>query len=183
METLIAAFLEQHVQYLTIRRQTEVVIKLYFGPLRAYALPQLTPLVIEAWFRKIGQHSKAQANKSLDLLRFMFKKAQHWRLFDGVNPALHIKHYPMKERTRFVKPTEMPRLMQAIARKKEVIQCYFLLCLFVGNRKMEGLSMKWADVDLEAGVWNKSRTKTGISHTVPIPASLLVRIAALPRSQ
>lgn len=69
---------------------------------------------------------------------------------------------------------------RTLKREDEMTQCYFLLCLLVGCRRTEGLTMRWADLDTQACVWNKRRTKTGIPHTVPVPASLMARIAALP---
>lgn len=104
----------------------------------------------------------------------------HWRLYEGENPASRVKPCAMRSRTRFAQPKEMPLLMQALKRENEMTQCYFLLCLLVGCRRTEGLTMKWEDLDIEACMWNKPRTKTGIPHTIPVPA-LMARIAALPQ--
>ncbi|MES2367057.1 MAG: site-specific integrase, partial [Pseudomonadota bacterium] len=179
MDTLIAAFLEHHVTHLTVAAEVRGTIRLYFDPLRTYSLPDLTPLVIESWFHTIGKSSKSQANKSLSILRTMLEKAKHWRLFEGENAARQVKPYTMRTRTRFVQPKEMPLLMQSLKREDEPTQCYFLLCLLVGCRRTEGLLMKWEDLDTAACVWSKPRTKTGIPHTVPVPAALMARIAAL----
>ena len=180
MDTLIALFIEKHVEdTLTCKAEIRGTIRLYFGPLRRYSVPDLTPLIIESWFRDIGKHSKAQANKSLSILRTMLEKAKHWRLREGDNPARDVKPYTMRARTRFVQPKEMPVLMASLKREDEMTQCYFLLCLLVGCRRTEGLLMKWEDIDTAACVWNKPRTKTGIPHTVPVPAALMARIAAL----
>jgi integrase len=42
--------------------------------------------------------------------------------------------------------------------------------------------MKWKDVDLAASLWHKPTTKTGVPHTVPLPAQLVTRLEALPKS-
>lgn len=181
MEALIAAFLEHHVAHLSVAAEVRGTIRLYFDPLRAYSLPDLTPLVIESWFHMIGQSSKSQANKSLSILRTMLEKAKDWRLHDGENAARRVKPYTLRARTRFVQPKEMPLLMHSLKREDEPTQCYFLLCLLVGCRRTEGLLMRWTDIDVEAGVWHKARTKTGIPHTVPVPAALMARLAALPK--
>ncbi len=181
MDTLIAAFLEHHVKHLSVAAEVQGTIRLYFGPLRGYSLPDLKPLIIESWFHTIGKSSKSQANKSLSILRTMIEKAKDWRLYEGENAARRVKPYGIHARTRFVQPKEMPLLMQALKREDEMTQCYFLLCLLVGCRRTEGLTLRWSDLDAEACVWNKRRTKTGIPHTVPVPAALMARIAAIPK--
>ena len=127
--------------------------------------------MVEAWFHEVGQHSQAQANKCLSLLRTMFERARDWRLFTGDNPAQRVKKYTKHARTRFVQPKEMPALMAAMRREREYVQCFFLLPLLVGCRRTEGLTLKWADPDFEGGLWHKSRTKTDVAHTIPIPRS------------
>lgn len=179
MEALIAAFLEHHVAHLSVAAEVRGTIRLYFVSLRTYRISDLTPLIIESWFHEIGKHSKSQANKSLGILRTMLEKAKDWRLYDGENAARRVKPYSIHARTRFVQPKEMPLLMHSLKREDEMTQCYFLLCLLVGCRRTEGLTMRWVDLDTDACVWNKRRTKTGIPHTVPIPAALMARIAAL----
>ncbi len=180
MDALISLFQENHVAHLTVRREFNWVITKYFGPLRQYPKADVTPLIVEAWFHGIGKHSRSQANKSLSILRTMFEKARDWRLYNGENPASRVKTYPRNQRDRFVQPEEMPLLMKVLSRESEDIQCYFLLCLLVGCRKSEALNLKWTDLDLHKGAWNKSRTKTRINHLVPIPRVLLDRIKALP---
>ena len=101
-------------------------------------------------------------------------------MFTGNNPTQYVRKYPKPARTRFIQPKEMPVLMAALQQEPEDTQCYFLLCLMVGCRRNEALTLKWADLDHDSGVWNKSKTKTGIPHTVPIPLSLLARLEALP---
>jgi integrase len=111
----------------------------------------------------------------------MFEWARGWRVFTGDNPAQRVKKYTRPSRTRFVQPKEMPALMAVLQREREDIQCFFLLCLLVGCRRSEGLTLKWADLDIEGALWHKSKTKTGFAHTIPIPRSLLERLDALPR--
>lgn len=181
MESFIHSFDAHHVNQLVVAAEMRGTIRLYFSPLERYALSEITPLIIEAWVHDIGRHSHSQANKSLSILRTMFERAKDWRLYEGENPARRVQLYPTRARTRFVQPKEMPRLMFALKREDEATQCYFLLCLLVGCRRTEGLTMQWNDLDVESGVWNKPKTKTGIPHTVPVPLSLMSRIAALPR--
>lgn len=41
--------------------------------------------------------------------------------------------------------------------------------------------MQWTHVDLEKGLWHKPTTKTGVPHTVPLPARLLELLQRFPR--
>lgn len=179
MQHLIEMFLEHHVAQLSIAKEMAGTIRLYFSPLAGYARADVTPLLITAWVHEIGRHSHSQANKSLSILRSMFEQAKNWGLYTGENPAARVKKYPKHARTRFVQPEEMPRLLAALAREDEDVQCFFLLCLLVGCRRMEGLTLQWRD--LSEGLWTKAHTKTGVPHRVPIPASLWRRLMALPK--
>lgn len=180
MEQFVTIYLANHVAQLTVAREMEGMIRRYFPPLYRYTLEELTPLIIEGWVHTIGEHSHAQANKSLSILRTMFENARDWRLFTGDNPAARVKKYPKHARTRFVQPAEMPALLASLRREREDVQCFFLLCLLVGCRRGEALTLRWADLDITGGVWHKPRTKTGLPHTVPIPLTLLARLVALP---
>ena len=182
MDAFLVDYIRNHVNQLVVRVEMTSLIRRYFTPLAPYALADITPLMVESWFHEIGQHSQAQVNKSLSLLRTMFERARDWRLFSGENPAQRVKKYTKHARTRFVQPKEMPALMAALQRAREYIQCFFLLPLLVGCRRTEGLTLKWADFDFEGGLWHKSRTKTCVPHTIPIPRALLQRLAALPRT-
>lgn len=181
MESYLETFCAQYVDELSVAKQNRGIIRLYFGPLRQHTLASITPLMVEAWFHDIGKHSHAQANKCLSVLRMMYVKAHDWRLFMGENPAQRIKKYKKVERERFVTPEEMPRLQAALMREDEAIQCFFLLCLLVGCRKGEAMSLQWTDLDGDRKVWRKPMTKTRRSHLVPVPLALLERLLALPR--
>jgi len=181
MEQFIETFCQHHVSQLTVAKEQMGTIRRYFPPLHRYTLAEITPLIVTAWFHNIGKHSHSQANKCLSILRTMFERAREWRLFTGENPAQHVRKYPRQERERFVTPEEMPRLQWALSREYEDTQCFFLLCLLVGCRRGEALTVKWADLDAARSTWRKPLTKTKRTHLVPIPRTLLDRLLALPR--
>lgn len=181
LQPFIDLYLRNHVAQLSVAREMTGTIHKYFAPLLSTPLHELTPIQIEDWFHGIGATSPSMANKSLSILRTMFEKARDWRLFSGDNPCLRIKRYKEHSRKRFIQPDEMPRLMTVLKEQPEDIQCYFLLCLMVGCRRTEGLSMRWQDLDVVNSRWHKPHTKTDRAQTVPVPRALLQRIAALPR--
>ena len=181
LEDFIAIYLRNHVAQLTIAREMTGTINRYFGPLRPTALADITPLQVEDWFHTIGAHSPMMANKCLSILRTMFEKARDWRLFTGDNPAKRIKQYKATSRRRFVQPSEMPKLMEVLQWESEQMQVYFLLCLLVGCRRTEAITIQWSHLDFVNGRWHKPHTKTDRAQTVPVPRALLQRIEALPR--
>jgi integrase len=80
---------------------------------------------------------------------------------------------------------EIAHLSEALAaypNKVVANACRFLL--LTGARRGEVLKMKWADVDLEAGVWVKpaNTTKSKKPHRVPLSAGALEVLASLERT-
>lgn len=181
LQAFIEIYLRNHVAQLTVAKEMDGCIRKYFGPLLATPLEKLTPIQIEEWFHGIGATSPSMANKSLSILRTMFEKARDWRMFQGDNPCVRIKRYRERSRQRFVQPDEMPRLMAVLQRESEHLQCYFLLCLMVGCRRTEAITIKWQDLDFVTGRWHKPHTKTDRAQTIPVPLALLKRIEVLPK--
>lgn len=177
----IPLYLRNHVEQLSISKEMAGTIRRYFGPLLGTTLERLTPIQVEEWFHLIGAVSPSMANKCLSILRTMCNKARDWRLFPGENPCVRIKRYKEHSRKRFVQPEEMPKLMAVLQRESEYLQCYFLLCLMVGCRRTEAITLKWVDLDFTNSRWHKPHTKTDRAQTLPIPMVLLKRIEALPR--
>jgi integrase len=181
LQPFIEIYLRNHVAQLQIGHEMSQTIGRYFGPLLGTKLERLTPIQIEEWFHQIGAKSPCMANKCLSILRTMFNKARDWRIFSGENPATRIKRYKEDFRKRFVQPEEMPKLMAVLQREAEHLQCYFLLCLMVGCRRTEAITIMWVDLDFINSRWHKRHTKTGRAQVIPIPTTLMKRIEALPR--
>lgn len=187
MLDFIEVYLRNHVAQLTVAKEMTSTIHKYFPPLYHTPLNAITPIQVEDWFHQIGTESHSMANRCLSILRTMFERAKDWRLFTGESPAQRVKKYSEHSRERFVQPDEMPRVMAALKARDEVTQCYFLLCLFVACRRSEGLTMRWADLDIQNGRWHKpltkgKRTTRGRGQNVPIPLALMNRLAALPHT-
>jgi integrase len=60
---------------------------------------------------------------------------------------------------------------------------YLQTLLLTGQRRTETAMMRWADIDLDAAVWNipAEDTKSGRAHPVPLPPELVDTLAGLPR--
>jgi integrase len=110
----------------------------------------------------------------------MYVKADEWELFTGRNPAHRIKKFPKHSRQRFVQSNEMPWLIKSLADARPTVENYFLTLLWTGARRDEARLMQWSHLDLDRALWHKPTTKTGVPHTIPLPALLVTRNRALP---
>lgn len=121
---------------------------------------------VQQLVNKLGsERGKTTANRTLQLLRAIINKGIQWSLVDGENPATGIAMYKLKPRKRFVAEHELPKLIQAIEEdESQDIKDYIQLSLYTGARKMNILSMRWKDVDLDGGVWTIPDTKNDESQ-------------------
>jgi integrase len=125
---------------------------------------------------------KVQANRTLSILKsaFNYSIKLGWR---DDNPAQFVKRYPEQPRERYLNDAEYPRLFAALAEcKHQVVADLIRFILLTGCRRSEAFQMKWADVDLGAGVWIKPTTKTGRSHRVALSAPAMEVVTRQPRS-
>jgi integrase len=108
------------------------------------------------------------ANRVLALLSKMFNLAERWELRpDHSNPCRHIERYREHKRQRFLSPTELARLGEALSRTEEEgaeIRAAVLairLLILTGARRGEILNLKWDYVDLDARRLVLPDSKTG----------------------
>lgn len=123
---------------------------------------------VQQLINKLGnERGKTTANRTLQLLRAVINKGIQWSLVEGDNPATGIAMYKLKPRKRFIAEHELPKLIAAIEEdESQDIRDYIHLSLYTGARKMNILSMRWRDVDLEGGVWTIPDTKNDESQEI-----------------
>jgi integrase len=127
------------------------------------------------------QHGHYSANRLMALLRAMWNCAIDWKLFAGENPAARIKLFKESKRERFLSPDELQRVNAALLQEPDPYwRAYFPLVCMLGTRRMELLTARWTDVDLDQRTWRLPMTKAGRSHLLPIPAPAVAILEALP---
>lgn len=179
---LLDFYLKHHVASLKSQRGIAARMRRYVGEFAAVPLADLKRVMVIEWHHRIGEtRGTGAATLALQALRSMYGKAREWDIYDGPNPADRLKKFPRHTRTRFVQPQELPWLLAAFADEMEPAQTYFFMLLLTGARRNEARTAKWADLDLEQGLWHKPTTKTGVPHTVPLPHALVERLRHLPR--
>ena len=133
---------------------------------------------------QVSKETPGQANRLLAVLKTMWRKAAMWGYVpeSHANPAVGVqmnKEYP---RERFVKPSELPRLVAAIEKESDIrIRAALWLFLLTGARKSELLQARWDCVDLDRGELRIPRPKQGKPHIYPLSSRALEVLASLPR--
>jgi integrase len=94
----------------------------------------------------------------------------------ATNPATGIERNPENKRERFLTPTEIGRLTEALnAHPNKQSGNAVRLLLLTGARRGEVLGAAWSDFDLDAGVWTKPShaTMQKKTHRLPLSAPAL----------
>jgi len=136
---------------------------------------------------EIGEDSPVEANRVVELFRAMFNKARKWETVPkGTrNPISGFdkdEKFAERSRERWVRPSEMPDLADAIAEEPNpYIRAAIWLLLLTGLRKTEVLRTRWEEIDLARGELRVPETKSGRSHVVPLSDPALEVLRSVPR--
>jgi len=133
---------------------------------------------------KLTTPKSYEANRVLALLSKMFALAELWALVPSghPNPARGVPRAKEAKRDRWVEPTELPKLAEAIDREPDpYARAALWLYLLTGCRKSELLGTKWADVNRERAVLRLPETKSGRPHEIPLAPAALALIDAIPK--
>ena len=127
------------------------------------------------------------ANQVVDTLSRLFVMAEAWGLApEGGNSCRFVKRYGKRSCERFLSEQEFRRLgrvlseLEAEGKLSASAIAAFQLLMLTGCRRNEILTLRWEDVDLEAGEIRLRDAKTGARQVALSPAARKV-LAALPR--
>ena len=181
------------VEHLEVRCKPSTV-KTARAALQQHILPALGTLpLMEVEREKVmalhGSLSEtpAMANLVVDVISRMFTMAEAWGMVpDGTNPCREIVKYRARRCERFLTDGEFRRLGEelgaAVADGKVSVHAAgaIRLLMLTGCRCNEILTLKWEDVDLDAGELRLRDSKTG-PRAVPLSAAAVKVLADLPR--
>jgi excisionase family DNA binding protein len=151
----------------------------YFG---ATPLSDINPLKVEQYrTMRLRTVRKSSTNREMALLKVMFNLAIDWGLA-AENPLRKVKMFSERDnlRERILSPDEEARLLDAATPDLRPI---IVAWLCTGGRRMEVLSLRWRDVDLENGTVLFTHTKAGCNRLVPINARLRECLESLKRGK
>lgn len=137
-------------------------------------LLSITPAEVLKMQEKIyTENGLYMANRSMEIIKVIFKKANEWGLKQE-NPCTSIKKYKEKSRDRFLSGEELSRFFKALqTTESEVSKDYILISLLTGARKSNVLSMKWKDINFTEATWYIPKTKNGEAITIPLSAEAM----------
>jgi integrase len=158
----------------------KAAIERYIKPeLKHRKVAEVIPADIDALHRKIteagdrGKPAPYRANRVAAVLSKMFNLAIRWgwRLD---NPVKGVERNQEHKRQRYLSITELANLTRALGKFEDQQAANVIrLLLLTGARRGEVRAARWADIDLEEGVWTKpgATTKQKTFHRVPLSAA------------
>ena len=154
-----------------------------FGQERALSIGRARVVALHHLMRA----TPAMANQVVNALSRIWRLAEdNGQLPEGRNPCRTIVKYKNRKRERFLSEEEFGRLGRALAEAGDhkgvsvhAVAAIRLL-LLTGCRKSEILTLKWEEVDLEAGVLNLPDSKTG-ERSIPLSPEAVKVLSGIPR--
>ena len=127
------------------------------------------------------------ANVVVAFLSRMFNAAEAWGLSpEGGNPCRFVVKYRERKRERFLSDDEFDRLGRVLNEMENEgtlsphVTAVLRLLMLTGCRRNEILTLRWSDVDLDAGELRLADTKTG-ARTVSLSPPAVKVLANLQR--
>jgi integrase len=186
VDELADRFVKEHLvkRRPSTKRDYESLLKLYIRPaLGRTKVSDVTHPDVEKLHREVATTAPYQANRVVAVLSKMCSLAVRWRMRPD-NPVRGVERAVEHRRERYLTGAEIARLSEVLLTHPERVSANAVrLLLLTGARKGELLSAKWADFDLEEGIWVKpaATTKTARLHRIPLSApaiELLVEMKA-----
>jgi integrase len=151
------------------KRDYSDLLRLYLGGIKDKKLSEIERTEIKAVHIKTTKKSAAQADRVVAVVSAVFTYMLAQERFNGQNPATRIQKNPAPSRDRFLQADELTPFFKALSESSnETMRDFFLMALLTGARRANVSAMRWADVDLTAGVWRIAKTKNGTPQTVTL---------------
>lgn len=140
------------------------------GDLAAKKLSRITNAMAEDLHSQLAkERGRYTANRTIQLLRAVFNKGKRSKLFFGENPFEGITLYKEQPRERFLTKAEAKKLLTALeVHPNDTLRDFITLCLFMGLRKNNLMSLRWDYIDLDEGTLRLPDTKNGTIQTIAL---------------
>jgi integrase len=171
---------ELRVQTLKVYRAHLAALGAKFGP---RVITTITRKELEAWRDEVAEaRGKVAANCGIAVASAVFGFALE-REHLTVNPAAHIKAKKTSARTRVLDAEERKAVWAAAEGLGYPFGPITRLLLLLGQRRAEVGEMRWAELDLDKGLWTlpAERAKNGVTHKIPLPPVALQILRDVPK--
>ncbi len=151
------------------KRDYKDLLRLYLNGIEGKRLSAIERNEIKAIHARTTKKSAAQADRVVAVVSAVFTFMLAQEQFAGQNPAARIQKNPAPSRDRFLQADELTPFFKALSEStNEIMRDFFLLALLTGARRANVSAMRWADLDLTAGVWRIAKTKNGTPQAVTL---------------
>jgi integrase len=133
--------------------------------------------------RRIVPGGPIAANRTLAAIRALFNFALRRGIIEATPVALVERPGEETRRDRTLSAEEIRAIWGTSSALGYPFGAFFQLALITGQRRNELARMRWAEIDLEAGIWTlpAEATKAGRAHAVPLAPVAIEILKALPR--
>jgi integrase len=124
---------------------------------------------VEKLHEKIGQENgPVQANTLIRRLSSIFNKAIQWG-WDGTNPTTGVQKFKEKSRDRFIQPSEMSYILQALNEEEnDTLRDFISILFYTGARKTNTKMMRWEEINWDYKEWRIPESKNGDPLLIPL---------------
>lgn len=151
-------------------------LRIHLAKIKGMKLSQIGRDDVKRIHATATKKSPASANRALAIVSSVYNYAiDELGIYGGSNPAARVKKNYEAPRERFAQADELPRLFAAMA--EDPLGDFFMLALLTGARRSNLQAMRWADLDLEHGVWRVEMTKNGTPQNVPLTLEAVAILA------
>lgn len=179
---LIEDYLELHAKKKKSFKKDVGYIRNYIEPsFGNIPLSSITARQVEQVFALWSMKHPIAANRALEILRVMFRKAIRWGYMSGTNPASEIDKNPEKPRERYITADEMPSLREALQKESVAVQAAFRMYVYTDARKEEILDLTWGRINWTEKYALFPRTKNGRAFPCSLPDICIEWLQKLPR--
>ncbi len=151
------------------------LLRLYMSDWLSRPLGTITKEMVAQRHKTVGENvGEAASNNLMRTFRALYNYAR--TLSEGAiaeNPVQRLSQtrqwYKVDRRRTVINAHELKPWYDAVkVIENVVIRDYLLLTIFTGLRKQEGLTLKWANVDMRNKTFTITDTKNGRPHTLPM---------------
>jgi integrase len=182
LERYMAEHAERKKRVSSVQSDRSLINRHILPELGRRKVADITQPDVEQLHRQITVTAPIAANRAVALLSKAMSLAIRWD-WRSDNPCRGIERNPEERRERYLTPSELGRLCDALNRRHDRPEAACIAFLMLtGARRGETLTARWRDFDPGAGVWTKpsAHTKQKRTHRIPISSAaraVLVQVA------